>query len=138
MRCVPSRRSCSTRWRPRTYGDAVLVSHAIVRQWDAQRPMTLSSAGLGRLRRRLPETLLITDDMQMQGLQKALGTSAASLQSIAAGMDMICIGNNLFDQEQEMAGIAAAVAGAVQDGSLDQAAVRRSIARVQKRKALFA
>ncbi|WFU33338.1 glycoside hydrolase family 3 N-terminal domain-containing protein [Bradyrhizobium brasilense] len=123
---------------PRTYGDAVLVSHAIVRQWDAQHPMTLSSAGLGRLRRRLPETLLITDDMQMQGLQKALGTSAASLQSITAGMDMICIGNNLFDQEQEMAGIAAAVAGAVQDGSLDQAAVRRSIARVQKRKALFA
>ncbi|MEY9173258.1 beta-glucosidase-like glycosyl hydrolase [Bradyrhizobium elkanii] len=123
---------------PRTYGDAVLVSHAIVRQWDAQHPMTLSSAGLGRLRRRLPETLLITDDMQMQGLQKALGTSAASLQSIAAGMDMICIGNNLFDQEQEMAGIAAAVAGAVQDGALDRTAVQRSIARVRKRKALLA
>ncbi|MGX1348977.1 beta-N-acetylhexosaminidase [Bradyrhizobium elkanii] len=123
---------------PRTYGDAVLVSHAIVRQWNAQQPMTLSSAGLGRLRRRLPETLLITDDMQMQGLQKALGTSAASLQSIAAGMDMICIGNNLFDQEQEMAGIAEAVAGAVQDGALDRAAVQRSIARVRKRKALLA
>lgn len=123
---------------PHIFGDAVLVSHAIVRQWDAQHPMTLSSAGIGRLRRRLPETLLITDDMQMQGLQKALGTSAASLQAIAAGMDMICIGNNLFDQEQDMAGIAAAVAGAMQDGSLDQAAVRRSIARVHKRKALLA
>ncbi|GKQ53759.1 glycoside hydrolase family 3 N-terminal domain-containing protein [Bradyrhizobium sp. Ce-3] len=123
---------------PQIFGDAVLVSHAIVRQWDAQHPMTLSSAGIGRLRRRLPETLLITDDMQMQGLQKALGTSAASLQAIAAGMDMICIGNNLFDQEQEMAGIAAVVAGAVQDGSLDRAAVQRSIARVQKRKALLA
>ncbi|MGY4474936.1 glycoside hydrolase family 3 N-terminal domain-containing protein [Bradyrhizobium sp. USDA 3364] len=123
---------------PQTYGDAVLVSHAIVRQWDAQHPMTLSPAGIGRLRGRLPETLLITDDMQMQGLQKALGTSAASLQGIAAGMDMICIGNNLFDQEQEMAGIAAAVARAVQDGALDQAAVQRSIARVQRRKALLA
>lgn len=123
---------------PDTFGDAVLVSHAIVRQWDAQHPMTLSPAGIGRLRRRLPETLLITDDMQMQGLQKALGTSAASLRAIAAGMDMICIGNNLFDQEQAMAGIAAAVAGAVQDGSLDQTAVRQSIARVQQRKALLA
>ncbi|WP_338830197.1 glycoside hydrolase family 3 N-terminal domain-containing protein [Bradyrhizobium sp. 27S5] len=122
---------------PHTFGDAVLVSHAIVRQWDAQHPMTLSSKGSGRLRGRLPETLLITDDMQMQGLQKALGTGAASLQAIAAGMDMICIGNNLFDQEQEMAGIAAAVARAVQDGALDQAAVQRSIARVQKRKALL-
>lgn len=122
---------------PRTYGDAVLVSHAIVRQWDAQQPMTLSSAGIGRLRRRLPETLLITDDMQMQGLQKALGTGAASLQAIAAGMDMICIGNNLFDEEQEMAGIAAAVTDAVQDGALDRAAVQRSIARVRRRKALL-
>ncbi|WP_050405481.1 glycoside hydrolase family 3 N-terminal domain-containing protein [Bradyrhizobium embrapense] len=122
---------------PNIFGDAVLVSHAIVRQWDAQRPMTLSPAGIGRLRRRLPETLLITDDMQMQGLQKALGTSAASLQAIAAGMDMICIGNNLFDEERAMTGIAAAIAGAVRDGSLDQAALQRSIARVQKRKALL-
>ena len=91
---------------PKMFGDAVLVSHAIVRQWDKDRPMTLSAAGLGRLRKRLPDTLLITDDMQMQGLQKALGTREASLQSLKAGMDMLCIGNNLFDQEQEMAAIA--------------------------------
>ncbi|WP_229177199.1 glycoside hydrolase family 3 N-terminal domain-containing protein [Bradyrhizobium ivorense] len=123
---------------PQIFGDAVLVSHAIVRAWDAQHPMTMSSNAIGRLRRRLPETLLITDDMQMQGLQKALGTRAASLKAIGAGMDMLCIGNNLFDQEQEMAGIAEAIAGAVQDGSLDQVAVRRSVARVRKRKALLA
>ncbi|MGY4317486.1 glycoside hydrolase family 3 N-terminal domain-containing protein [Bradyrhizobium quebecense] len=123
---------------PQIFGDAVLVSHAIVRQWDAQHPMTLSPAGIGRLRHRLPATLLITDDMQMQGLQKTLGTSAASLQAIAAGMDMICIGNNLLDQELAMAGIATAVEGAAHDGSLDQAAVQRSIARVQQRKALLA
>jgi beta-N-acetylhexosaminidase len=123
---------------PQMFGDAVLVSHAIVRPWDTQQPLTLSSDGIGRLRRRLPETLLITDDMQMQGLQKALGTRAASLKAIGAGMDMLCIGNNLFDQEQEMAGIAEAIAGAVQDGSLDQAAVRGSIARVRERKALLA
>ena len=89
---------------PRMFGDAVLVSHAIVRQWDRDRPMTLSPAGIGRLRQRLPDTLLITDDMQMQGLQKALGTREASLHALKAGMDMLCIGNNLFDQEQEMAG----------------------------------
>ncbi|VIO67333.1 glycoside hydrolase family 3 N-terminal domain-containing protein [Bradyrhizobium ivorense] len=123
---------------PQIFGDAVLVSHAIVRAWDAQHPMTMSSDAIGRLRRRLPETLLITDDMQMQGLQKALGTGAASLKAIGAGMDMLCIGNNLFDQEQEMAGIAEAIAGAVQDGSLDQVAVRHSVARVRTRKALLA
>ena len=74
----------------------------------------------------------------MQGLQMALGTRAASLQAIAAGMDMICIGNNLLDQEQEMAGVAAAVADAMKEGSLHQAAVQQSIARVRKRKLLLA
>jgi beta-N-acetylhexosaminidase len=122
---------------PKMFGDAVLVSHAIVRQWDKDRPMTLSAAGLGRLRKRLPDTLLITDDMQMQGLQKALGTREASLQSLKAGMDMLCIGNNLFDQEQEMAGIADHLEQCLQDGRLTRAAVERSIERVRRRKALL-
>jgi beta-N-acetylhexosaminidase len=123
---------------PRMFGDAVLVSHAIVRQWDDGRPMTLSAAGLGRLRRRLPDTLLVTDDMQMQGLQKALGTRKASLQSLQAGIDMLCIGNNLLDQEQEMAGIAKYIAENLRDGILSASAIDRSIARVGRRKALLA
>src|SRR5207247_4298859 len=107
---------------PKMFGDAVLVSHAIVRQWDRDHPMTLSAAGLGRLRKRLPDTLLITDDMQMQGLQKALGTREASLQSLKAGIDMLCIGNNLFDQEQEMAAIAEYVEQRLRDKTLSGSA----------------
>ncbi|WP_245319811.1 glycoside hydrolase family 3 N-terminal domain-containing protein [Bradyrhizobium sp. LMTR 3] len=123
---------------PAMFGDAVLVSHAIVRQWDDHCPMTLSAAGLGRLRTRLPDTLLITDDMQMQGLQKALGTREASLQSLKAGIDMLCIGNNLFDQEREMAGIAEYISANLREGTLSGSAIERSIARVGKRKALLA
>lgn len=122
---------------PRMFGDAVLVSHAVVRQWDGDRPMTLSSAGLGRLRQRLPETLLITDDMQMQGLQKALGTREASLQSLKAGIDMLCIGNNLLDQEQEMAGIAEAIEQCLRDRTWAVSAAVASIERVRNRKALL-
>jgi beta-N-acetylhexosaminidase len=122
---------------PRMFGNAVLVSHAIVRQWDDRNPATLSPAAIGRLRERLPDTLLITDDMQMQGLQKALGTGVASLQSLRAGMDMLCIGNNLFDQEQEMAEIADAIERHLRDETMDPSAIERSIDRVQKRKALL-
>jgi beta-N-acetylhexosaminidase len=122
---------------PRTFGDAVLVSHAIIRQWDKDNPVTLSAAGIGRLRQHLPDTLLITDDLQMQGLQKALGTRQASLQSLQAGMDMLCIGNNLFDQEQEMAGIADHLEQGVQDKTLADQAIRNSIDRVRQRKALL-
>ena len=122
---------------PKMFGDAVLVSHAIVNQWDKDRPMTLSAAGLGRLRERLPDTLLITDDMQMQGLQKALGTREASLQSLKAGMDMLCIGNNLFDQEQEMAAIAEYAEQSLRDRTLSGSVIEKSIARVGQRKALL-
>jgi beta-N-acetylhexosaminidase len=122
---------------PKIFGDAVLVSHAIVRQWDRDHPMTLSAAGLGRLRKRLPDTLLITDDMQMQGLQKALGTREASLQSLNAGMDMLCIGNNLFDQEHEMAAIAEYVEASLRDKTLSGSGIEKSVARVAERKALL-
>jgi beta-N-acetylhexosaminidase len=123
---------------PRTFGDAVLVSHAIVRQWDPANPATLSPATVGRLRAHLPKTLLITDDMQMQGLQKALGTRVASIRSLAAGIDMLCIGNNLFDQEADMAGIAEAIEQGLREEGLDPAAIGQSIARVRARKALLA
>lgn len=123
---------------PLMFGDAVLVSHAIVRQWDRDNPATLSPAAVGRLRAGLPQALLITDDMQMQGLQKALGTAAASLQALRAGIDMLCIGNNLLDQEAEMAAIAEAVGRAVRQEALDARAIEQSIARVQNRKALIA
>src|SRR4051812_33197362 len=122
---------------PRMFGDAVLVSHAIVRQWDKDRPMTLSAAGIGRLRAHLPDTLVITDDMQMQGLQKALGTRDASLRSLQAGVDMLCIGNNLLNQEQKMADIADSIDQAVQDGILAHSAIGKSIDRVRQRKALL-
>ena len=122
---------------PKMFGNAVLVSHAIVRQWDEENPATLSPAAIGRLRARLPDTLLVTDDMQMQGLQKALGTRAASLQSLKAGMDMLCIGNNLFDQEREMAGIADEIERQLRDETLDASAIRQSIGRVKERKALL-
>jgi beta-N-acetylhexosaminidase len=122
---------------PRMFGDAVLVSHAIVRQWDRDNPITLSAAGVGRLRGHLPDTLVISDDMQMQGLQKAMGTRDASLKSLQAGVDMLCIGNNLLNQEQRMADIADSIDQGLQDGILAHSAIRKSIDRVRQRKAML-
>jgi beta-N-acetylhexosaminidase len=41
----------------------------------------------------------------MQALQKVLGTRDASLQSLQAGIDMLCIGNNLLNQELKIVDI---------------------------------
>jgi beta-N-acetylhexosaminidase len=75
--------------------------------------------------------------MQMQGLQKAHGTREASLRSLKAGMDMLCIGNNLIDQEQEMAGIAETIEQGLRDRALAGSSIEASIARVVNRKALL-
>lgn len=122
---------------PEMFGNALLVSHAIVRQWGNEVPLTLSAAAIGHLRARLSTTLFVTDDMQMQGLQKALGTTAASLQAVRAGMDMVCIGNNLLNEEHEMSAIAALVERGLTNGQLKEAALRDSIERVRLRKALL-
>jgi beta-N-acetylhexosaminidase len=71
-------------------------------------------------------------------LQKALGTRQASLQALKAGMDMLCIGNNLFDQEQEIAGIAQSIEQGLRDGTLAGSAIEKSIERLGRRKALLA
>ena len=134
---VPEQEALFYSLAPRTFGDAVLVSHAIVRQWDAENPATLSRAAIGRLRAHLPDTLLISDDMQMQGLQKAFGTGEASLRSLQAGIDMLCIGNNLLDQEQEMSGIADDLQQRLRDRILIASAIEASVARVRNRKALL-
>lgn len=102
----PEQEELSYSLAPKMFGDAVLVSHAIVRQWDS-------------------------DDMQMQGLQKAMGTREASLRSFRAGMDMLC---NLFDQEQEMAAIAEYIGASLRDGVLSGPTIGKSIARVTKRR----
>jgi beta-N-acetylhexosaminidase len=134
---VPEQETLFYALAPRMFGDAVLVSQAIVRQWDKDKPITLSAAGIGRLRGHLPGTLIITDDLQVQGLQKVLGTRDASLQSLQAGIDMLCIGNNLLNQEQKMADIAGSIEQGVQDGTLAHSAIRKSIDRVRQRKALL-
>ena len=71
-------------------------------------------------------------------VQQAIGTREASLRSLKAGMDMLCIGNNLFDQEQEMAAIAEYVGESLRDGALSGPAIGKSVARVAKRKVLLA
>ena len=82
-------------------GRAALLSHGFVREWDPERPASISPVAVARFRTAQPEVLLITDDVQMQGLQGAAGTVDAALQALAAGIDLVCIGNNLLAQADE-------------------------------------
>ena len=88
-------------------GQAVLISHGIVRQWDPRSPISMSHAALSEARRHLPNALFISDDLQMQGLQKQLDTMSACSIGFAAGLDMLCVGNNLMQEDSKLLEIAA-------------------------------
>ena len=81
------------------HGNAILLSHALVQgdkahEWG-DKPVSLSVQAVQRLRAQCQSVLLITDDMQMQGVQLFCDTSTAIRDSLAAGVDMLIIGNNL-------------------------------------------
>lgn len=116
-------------------GRAVLLSHGIVRQWQADRPVSVSAAAVAELRRRAgPDVLLLTDDLQMQGLQAFLPTRAACVEALRAGVDLVLLGNNLLRQEGECAEAAGDVARAVEAGAIPAETLESAIGRVRARK----
>ncbi|MCK9174356.1 MAG: hypothetical protein M0O96_03660 [Desulforhopalus sp.] len=91
--------------------DMIMVGHLCLRQYDATLPATLSPEILHRLlRERCGWTgAAVSDDMQMKSITKKWGLVDACCRSIAAGMDLLIIGNNLnyqpdilYEIEEEM------------------------------------
>jgi beta-N-acetylhexosaminidase len=116
---------------------AVLVSHGFVPPWDAERPACLSPAAIGRLRAKLPDALLISDDLQMQGLQRRFTTAQALPLAVQAGVDVLLLGNNLLDEEEQAETLAIALEGAIARDENMAAHARASLARIAARKAEF-
>jgi beta-N-acetylhexosaminidase len=115
----------------------VLVSHGIVPAWDAERPACLSPAVVRKLRRALPDALLVSDDLQMQGLQRRFTTAQALPMAVAAGLDALILGNNLLAQEGEAEVLAESLEAAAHRNAALAANVHASLGRIAQRKARF-
>lgn len=87
---------------PGLSGSSIIVSHGIVQQWDPNLPVSMSPSAIAELRKHVPDTILISDDLQMQGLQQRMNTQEACWQGLRAGLDMICIGNNLLPEDAQI------------------------------------
>jgi len=104
---------------PEIPGGAVLVSHALDRSLDPVWPASVSAPHIRKLRAAWPDVLLVTDDVQMAGLRLLCGTEDASLRAVRAGVDWVCIGNNLAREEGESVAAAEQLrAAAVRDETL--------------------
>lgn len=113
---------------------AVLISHAIISEWDRGIPASVSKEAVTRLRSKVPDCLIITDDLQMQGLQKAMGSGEACLRAVAAGADMLILGNNLLWEAEECFDIAKDLVDTSRKNPKIAANIRASLDRIGRRK----
>jgi beta-N-acetylhexosaminidase len=97
----------------------------------------MSSVGIGKLRKELPHALLISDDLQMQALQQKFPSRIACAQGIKSGLDMICIGNNLMAEDEEILKYAESIQNSIKTNPALKARVQESIARVMATKKQF-
>jgi beta-N-acetylhexosaminidase len=115
-------------------GAAILVSHGLVRDWDPDWPASISKPAIGRLRKALPDALLITDDIQMQGFQAFCPTLEGSLRAIEAGIDLVCIGNNLRSEAGQCSQVAEQLEARAAENSGFRAKIEDAIGRIAIRK----
>jgi beta-N-acetylhexosaminidase len=97
----------------------------------------MSAVALEALRRRLPRVLLISDDLQMRGLQAVLDTETACLEGLRAGLDLLLIGNNLLDEAGAAERFVRSVSAAAERDPPLARRLAQALARVRERKRLL-
>src|SRR5262249_4817905 len=112
----------------------VLFSHGIVDQWEKGTPVCLSSVAVNKVRSWQPSVYVLTEDLQMQGVQKLTSTGEACLKAVRAGADLIIIANNMKDEQVRTAGFARDLRSACEEDSLMRAHAEASISRTRKLK----
>lgn len=117
-------------------GNAILLSHGLVKQWEPELPVSISAKAISLLRKQVPEALLISDDLQMQGLQKLFSSEEATIQGMRHGLDMVILGNNLIDQQAICAGMAEGLLVASQKSAELKARLSASEKRIERYRTL--
>lgn len=116
------------------HAEAIMVGHLINRNLDAEYPATLSSTTLLKLLRHdLHFTgLIISDDMQMKAITNGYGMEDACCKALAAGIDMLIIGNNLAHDPGILGKAKDAVLEAVRRGIISEQRLEEAFGFVQK------
>lgn len=112
----------------------VLFSHGVVTQWEKDTPVCLSAVAVDKVRTWAPNAYILTDDLQMQGVQKLMSTGEACLRALRAGADLIIIGNNMKDEQAQAAEFARSLRLACEADSSLRAHAEASVDRTRKLK----
>jgi beta-N-acetylhexosaminidase len=112
----------------------VMTAHVVFLAFDDQ-PATMSAALLGHLREGLGfDGVIISDALDMNAISKGVGRGEGAVRAVAAGVDLVCIGNPLFperyDAEARLDEIVSAIEAAVHDDRLSIHQLEEAAARV--------
>ncbi|MEW2010870.1 glycoside hydrolase family 3 N-terminal domain-containing protein [Microbacterium sp. NPDC078814] len=117
--------------------DAIMTAHIVVPAWGAQ-PSTLNPRVLGMLREWGFQGVIITDALDMAAIRETVGLGGGAALALAAGADLLCIGNPtnpgeaaLPDQDRrDFLAARDGIVAALRDGSLSRERVEEAAARV--------
>lgn len=122
---------------------SIMTAHIVVPEWgDA--PATLNPAVLARLRGSGADGLgfegvIITDALDMAAIRESVGIGGGAVQALAAGADLLCIGNptnpgdaaHADQDERDYLSARDAIVTALRDGTLSRERVEEARARVR-------
>ncbi len=116
--------------------DSVMLGHLFHEGLDPKYPTSLSPAVVtGLLRKQLDfHGPAITDDLQMKAITDKYGLEEAVCQALAAGIDMIIIGNNLDHDPEVLQRIIPAVVQAVKEKKIPETRIHSAWQRIRKMK----
>jgi beta-N-acetylhexosaminidase len=108
---------------------AVMTAHLLIPAYDTEHPATVSPRIItGLLREELGfDGLIVSDAVEMQAVRARYGLAGAAVRALAAGVDLVCLGDRSGDAEY--AQLRHAVADAVAHGELPEARLREAAAR---------
>jgi len=114
--------------------EAIMLGHLFHREFDAQYPATLSRATIHTLlRQRLQfDGVVITDDMQMKAITGHYGLEDACCKALAAGVDLLIIGNNLDRDPFILSKVIDALLRKLDEGTITEARLEEAWSRIQK------
>jgi len=118
------------------YCRMVMTSHVFNRKIDPDLPATLSKPFItGLLREQLAfDGVVVTDDLQMEGLTQFFDYKTIIEKSILAGVDIILVSNNLDYDSDVVPKTISHIAALVRDGKITEQRINESYRRIMSLK----
>ncbi|MDO9042809.1 MAG: glycoside hydrolase family 3 N-terminal domain-containing protein [Desulfocapsaceae bacterium] len=116
--------------------DAIMTGHLFHKELDPTYPATLSTRIIANLLRQKLQFsgVVISDDLQMKAITDRYGLEEAACLALAAGVDLLIIGNNLDYNPDILARIIPAILQAIRSGKLQEKMIHEAYARIQQLK----